>query len=68
MANAPSDRTQVVWSLVAALILTVLVVAIVTAKIGPGLDSKELRERERIEEEQREEQQGQQEVESEGSG
>jgi hypothetical protein len=32
------------------------VVALVTAKIGPGLDSKELPERERIAEERREEQ------------
>ena len=52
----------------AAAIITVLVVAIVTAAIGPGLDAKELRERERIEQEQREEQQEQQEEESEGSG
>jgi hypothetical protein len=64
MANAPSYRKQVIGSLLAALILTVLVVAIVTATIGPGLDSKELRERERIAEERREEQQEQQEEES----
>lgn len=56
MANTPSYTKQVVWALVAAVILAVLVVAIVTAKIGPGLDSEELGEREKIEEERREEQ------------
>jgi hypothetical protein len=55
--KAPSYAKQVVGSLIAALIITVVVVALVTAKIGPGLDAKELRERQRIAEERREERQ-----------
>jgi multisubunit Na+/H+ antiporter MnhC subunit len=55
--KAPSYAKQVVGSLIAALIITAVVVALVTAKIGPGLDAKELRERERIAEERREERQ-----------
>lgn len=55
--KAPSYAKQVLGSLIAALIITVVVVALVTAKIGPGLDAKELRERQRIAEERREERQ-----------
>jgi hypothetical protein len=51
---APSYAKQVVGSLLAALIITVAVVAIVTAKIGPGLDARELRERQELIEERRE--------------
>lgn len=46
MAETPSHRRQVVGSLVAAVLLVMLTVALVTAKIGPGLDSSELREKE----------------------
>jgi hypothetical protein len=42
MANAPSYGTQLIGSLVAAAIIVVLAIALVTAKIGPGLDAKEL--------------------------
>ncbi|HEX5936561.1 MAG TPA: hypothetical protein VFZ75_02550 [Actinomycetota bacterium] len=55
MANAPQLPEAGDRVVVAALILTALVVAIVPAKLGPGVDSKELRERERIAEERREE-------------
>ena len=58
MAETPSHKRQVVGSLIAAILLVVVTVALVTAKIGPGLDSTELREKkERQEErlEQREE-------------
>ena len=68
MANAPSYSKQVIWSLVAAAVLTLLAVILVTAKIGPGLDSKELREREKIAEERNEERQEQQEEDSGGPG
>ena len=51
MAETPSHRRQVVGSLVAAALLVVLTVALVTAKIGPGLDSTELREKEERQEE-----------------
>jgi hypothetical protein len=66
--KAPSYTKQVVASLIAALIVTVAVVALVTAKIGPGLDAKELRERERIAEERREERQDRLEENQGGSG
>jgi hypothetical protein len=49
-----------VGSLIAAALIVLLTVALVTAKIGPGLDSTELREREERQEErleQREERQ-----------
>ena len=42
MATAPSYRTQVIGSLVAAVIIALLAIVLVTAKIGPGLDAKEL--------------------------
>lgn len=65
MSETPSHTRQVVVSLVAAVLLVVVTVALVTAKIGPGLDSTELREQEerreeRLEqrEERREERQG----------
>jgi hypothetical protein len=53
--ETPSHKRQVVGSLLAAVLLVVVTVALVTAKIGPGLDSTELREREELLEEQREE-------------
>ena len=60
---APSYRTQVIGSLLAAVLIVVIAVAAVTAAIGPGLDSTELRERQdlieerqRLEEERLEEQ------------
>jgi hypothetical protein len=47
MAGTPRKRStsytkQLLFSLLAAVAITVLVIAIVTAKIGPGLDSEEL--------------------------
>jgi len=41
----PTHTTQLVISLLFAVVLTVAAIAIVTAKIGPGLDSKELHDR-----------------------
>ena len=40
--SAPDYTKQLLFSLLAAVAITVLVVLIVTAKIGPGLDSEEL--------------------------
>jgi hypothetical protein len=54
MAKTPSHAKQLVWSLVAAAVITVVTIALVTAKIGPGLDSRELRERQELIEERRE--------------
>ena len=51
MAETPSRKRQVVGSLLAAVLLVVVTVALVTAKIGPGLDSTELREKEERQEE-----------------
>jgi hypothetical protein len=47
MASTPRKRStsytkQLLFSLLAAVAITVLVIAIVTAMIGPGLDSEEL--------------------------
>ena len=38
----PNYTKQLIGSLIAAAIIVVLAIAIVTAAIGPGLDSKEL--------------------------
>jgi hypothetical protein len=46
-----SYSRQVVGSLIAAALIVLLTVALVTTKIGPGLDSTELREREERREE-----------------
>ena len=55
MAKAtPSYAKQVLWSLLAAAVITVATIALVTARIGPGLDSRELRERQELIEERRE--------------
>ena len=44
MAKAtPSYAKQVLWSLLAAAVITVATIALVTARIGPGLDSREER-------------------------
>jgi hypothetical protein len=55
----PDYRTQLLLSLLAAVVITLVSIIIVTAKIGPGLDSEELHDlddrREEIQE-QREEQ------------
>ena len=40
--SGPDYTKQLLFSLLAAVAITVLVVMIVTAKIGPGLDSEEL--------------------------
>ena len=42
MATGPSYTKQLIGSLIAAVIIVVLSIAIVTAAIGPGLDSQEL--------------------------
>jgi hypothetical protein len=42
MATGPSYSKQLLGSLIAAAIIVVLAIAIVTAKIGPGLDAREL--------------------------
>lgn len=42
------------WSLLTAAVITVATIALVTAKIGPGLDSRELRDRQELIEERRE--------------
>lgn len=68
MARTPSYTKQLVGSLLVALIITIAVIVVVTAKIGPGLDAKELRERERIIEERREEREDRLEENQEGSG
>lgn len=51
MSERFSHKRQVVGSLVAAVLLVVVTVLLVTAKIGPGLDSTELREKEERQEE-----------------
>lgn len=51
MPETSSHKRQVIGSLLAAVLLVVVTVALVTAKIGPGLDSTELREREERQEE-----------------
>ncbi|MDQ4145797.1 MAG: hypothetical protein M3198_19030 [Actinomycetota bacterium] len=49
-----SHIPQMIGSLLAAVIIVALVITIVTAKIGPGLDSQELRERQDAQEEKAE--------------
>jgi len=61
--SVPSVRAQIVGSLVAAALIVAVAVAAVTAKIGPGPDAREYRERqERIEELREEELERQQEL------
>ena len=43
-ASAPSFTRQVVGSLLAAVLVVILTVLVVTAKLGPGLDAREQRE------------------------
>jgi cell shape-determining protein MreC len=43
-ASSPSFIRQVVGSLLAALLIVILTVLVVTAKLGPGLDAREQRE------------------------
>ncbi|MGH2752085.1 MAG: hypothetical protein ACRDK3_14615 [Actinomycetota bacterium] len=50
-SSSTSHTRQVIGSLMAAVLIVVLTVALVTVKIGPGLDSTELREREERQEE-----------------
>jgi hypothetical protein len=54
MAKGPSSTKQLIGSLAAAAIITIAAIAAVTAKIGPGLDAVELRERRELLEERRE--------------
>lgn len=55
MVETSSHKRQVVGSLLAAVLLVVVTVALVTATIGPGLDSAELRDKEERQEERLEE-------------
>ena len=56
MSEQKSSHTfQIVGSLVAALLIVVATIALVTAKIGPGLDGQEQRDRYEADEERREE-------------
>lgn len=61
MATGPSHSKQLVGSLIAAIVIVVLVVVAVTARIGPGLDATELRERQELIEERQEAQEERQE-------
>jgi hypothetical protein len=54
MAKGPSYTKQLIGSLLVAVVITVVVIVAVTAKIGPGLDATELRERQELLEERRE--------------
>jgi hypothetical protein len=58
----PAYRTQLLLSLLAAVVITLVSIIIVTAKIGPGLDSEELHDlddrREEIQEEREEQLEG----------
>ena len=54
MAKGPSYTKQLIGSLLVAVVITVAVIVAVTAKIGPGLDATELRERQELLEERRE--------------
>ena len=56
MSSTPSYRTQLIGSLLAAVLLIAITIAAVTAAIGPGLDSTELRERQELQEERQEQQ------------
>lgn len=40
--STPSYSAQLIGSLIVAVVITLLVILLVTAKIGPGLDSEEL--------------------------
>ncbi len=54
MAKRPDQTKQLIGSLIAAVLVTIAVILLVTAKIGPGLDARELRERQELIEEGRE--------------
>ena len=43
--SKPSSARQLTLSLLAAVIITIATIALVTAKIGPGPDSEELHDR-----------------------
>jgi hypothetical protein len=54
MAKGPTYAKQLIGSLLVAVVITVVVIVAVTAKIGPGLDATELRERQELLDERRE--------------
>jgi hypothetical protein len=54
VAKRPDQTKQLIGSLIAAVLVTIAVILLVTAKIGPGLDARELRERQELIEERRE--------------
>ena len=62
----PSVRAQVVGSLVVAGLIVALAIATITAKIGPGPDAREYRDRQEAIEEQHEEERELQEEQQEG--
>jgi hypothetical protein len=68
----PDYRTQLLLSLLAAVVITLVSIIIVTAKIGPGLDSEELHDlddrREEIQEEREERREEQLKAEEDDSG
>ena len=64
----PSHARQIIGSLLVALLLVAITVAIVTAKLGPGLDATELRERQEQQEERREQREERREERLEGAG
>ena len=53
-AQGPSSSTQLIGSLLVAVLIVVVVVTAVTLAIGPGLDATELRERQELVEERQE--------------
>jgi hypothetical protein len=68
MPSTTSYRTQLIGSLNAAVLLVVITIAAVTAAIGPGLDSTELRERQELQEERLERQEERQEEQADQGG
>jgi hypothetical protein len=66
--TTPDYRTQLLLSLFAAVVITLISIIIVTAKIGPGLDSEELHDLDDRQEELQEQREEQLEGEEDNSG
>ena len=64
--STPSYTTQLVGSLLVAVLIVVIAVVAVTIAIGPGLDATELRERQDLVEERQE--QTEERLENQGGG
>jgi hypothetical protein len=60
-SKGPSYSKQLIGSLLAAALIVLLAVALVTAKIGPGLDAREVDELEDIYEDRQEDREERQE-------